>query len=479
MKNNNIPLKTFGLAAWVVGALVLSGPTPSIAYVQDKDTPKIAAEEATSRVIVKFKKGATSQGKAALHGKVQGTTQTRFEALNTEVVTFKGKKSKKELKNIIAKYKEDPNVEYAEVDGFMTILEGPTVMGEPEDIYFEMNEGYVPLEEGFPQEDPESPVQSRGIDKKKGAQMGASEGFIKQVEGKKVVEGGIEAISPYYNDPQKPWGLHKIQAQWAWRTEVGSNKVWVAVIDTGVDRYHEDLRYTVINGYDFYNRDYDSRDDHGHGTHVSGTIAATLNNSKGITGVSPNVYILSVKVCSAGGRCPYSAIANGIIYAARRGVKVINLSLGGSYSYAVRYAVAYAWNRGVLLACAAGNGGAKIRSYPARYAQCLPVAATDQNNRRPSWSQYAGSSGVAAPGVGIRSTLPGNRYASWSGTSMATPHVAAVAALLFSQDRWHRNNVRVRYLIGRTARDIGASGRDGIFGYGLINAYRAVNYNAP
>jgi subtilisin family serine protease len=478
MRTLNCQFKTIGLAAWVVGGLILSGATPSLAMVPDKDTPKVAAEAPSSRIIVKFNEKATSQGKASLHGKLQGKTKGKFESINAEVVEFAGKKSKNELKNIIAQYKKDPNVEFAEEDGIMMIQEGPT-MGDPEYIDVDINQLHHPLEETFPQEDPESPIKSRGVGKGPIKKEVTGKEFIQEVQGDQVVEGGIQAISPVYSDPQKPWGLHKIQAQYAWRTEVGTNKVLVAVVDTGVDRYHEDLGYTVVNGYDFYNGDYDSRDDHGHGTHVSGTIAANLNNGKGVAGVSPNVYILSVKVCGATGSCSYSAIANGIIYAANRGAKVINLSLGGGHSYAVQSAVAYAWNKGAVLACAAGNGGARTTTYPARYSQCLAVAATDQSNNRASFSQYAGSYGVAAPGVGIRSTLPGNRYASWSGTSMATPHVAGVAALLFSQDRWHRNNVRVRQLIQVTAIDIGASGRDGIFGYGLINAYRAVNYSAP
>jgi thermitase len=474
MMNIKTNLTVMGIGAGLAWALTLTGPPTGFAYVPDKDTPKLQAQEPSGRVIVKFKGKPTSQGIASLHGTMQAKSLSKFEALGAEVVEITGKRSKKDLEDIVAKYKQDPNVEFAELDGVMTILEEPPMeMGVPEDAHIELDQLYLPVEEGAPEGNPESPIQTRGLKKDV---LGKRP--VQRVEGPEPVEGGVEAISYVYNDPQKPWGIQKIYANYAWRTQVGTNKVIVAVVDTGVDRFHEDLQGTVINGRDFYNNDYDAADDHGHGTHVSGTIAATLNNNKGVTGVAPNVYILAVKVCSAGGSCPYSAIANGIIYAAQRGAKVINLSLGGSPSLTVQSAVAYAWNAGVLLACAAGNGGPGPTTYPAAYSQCLAVAATDQNDQRASFSQYA-PNGVAAPGVGILSTLPSNRYASWSGTSMATPHVAGVASLLFSQDFWHRNNQRVRYILTATTRDIGASGKDPIFGYGRIDAWRAVNFSSP
>jgi thermitase len=249
----------------------------------------------------------------------------------------------------------------------------------------------------------------------------------------------------------------------------------VAVVDTGVDYTHEDLAGTVRKGYDFVNDDTDAMDDQGHGTHVAGTIAATLNNNKGVVGVSPNVVrILAVKVCGVGG-CTWSNVASGIVYAADKQARVINLSLGGpESSQTLKDAVNYAWNKGVLLACAAGNEGAGDPLYPAAYKRCLAVAATDENDARASFSQYA-PDGVAAPGVSILSSLPGNNYESWSGTSMATPHVAGLAALLFSQNP-NRTNRRVREIIQGTTDDIGTAGKDPIFGYGRINASKAVHY---
>ncbi len=360
-------------------------------------------------VIVKFKTGAAAAGISAAHGKFQARSLLKLAGVGADVVKLPAKKSLAELNKIVEEYKKDPNVEYAEVNGIMTALQAPE----------------------------------------------------------------IETVGPGPDDPgfAQLWGIKKILANYAWGINVGAGNIKVAVVDTGVDYTHQDLIGTVIKGYDYVNNDADPKDDHGHGTHVSGTIAATINNNVGVVGVAPNVKILAVKVCTSGGSCPYSAIANGVIYAANEGVRVINLSLGGGPSLTVKSAVDYAWSKNVLVACAAGNSGAGPPGYPAAYPSCLAVAATDQNDARASFSQYA-PEGVAAPGVAIYSSLPGNQYASWNGTSMATPHVAGLAGLLFSQNP-ARSNARVRQILTTTTVDLGAAGKDGIFGYGRINAYKA------
>ncbi len=250
------------------------------------------------------------------------------------------------------------------------------------------------------------------------------------------------------NDPSfsSQWGPKKVSAESAWNVTRGSSSVLIAVVDTGVDLDHPDLDGKVRTDidYDFVNNDSSAQDDNGHGTHVAGIAAAETNNSTGIAGMCPNCQILPVKVLSSSGSGSYSAIASGIRYAADKGAKVINLSLGGSSgSTTLADAVNYANSKGALLACAAGNSNTSAASYPAYYSACVAVAATDSNDNRASFSNYGSWVDTSAPGVSIYATYWNNTYSSLSGTSMATPHVAGLAGLLFSQGRT-QSDVRTR-----------------------------------
>lgn len=242
------------------------------------------------------------------------------------------------------------------------------------------------------------------------------------------------------NDPSfgSQWGPKKVSAPQAWDVTRGSSSVVIAVVDTGVDLDHPDLASKVLTGndYDFVNSDSSAQDDNGHGTHVAGIAAAATNNSTGIAGMCPNCMILPVKVLNSQGSGTYSAIANGIRYAADQGAKVINLSLGGtSGSTTLQSAVDYANSKGVLVACAAGNTGNTTINYPAYYSSCVAVASTDSNDNRSSFSTYGSWVDTSAPGSSIYATYYNNTYATLNGTSMATPHVAGLAGLLFSQGR--------------------------------------------
>lgn len=250
------------------------------------------------------------------------------------------------------------------------------------------------------------------------------------------------------NDPSfgSQWGPKKVSAQGAWDVTKGSSSVLIAVVDTGVDLDHPDLDGKVRTDldWDFVNNDASAQDDNGHGTHVAGIAAAETNNSTGIAGMCPNCQILPVKVLSSSGSGTYSAIASGIRYAADKGAKVINLSLGGSAgSTALSDAVNYANSKGALLVCAAGNSNTSAASYPAYYSACVAVAATDSNDNRASFSNYGTWVDTSAPGVSIYATYWNNTYASLNGTSMAAPHVAGLAGLLFSQGRT-QSTVRTR-----------------------------------
>jgi len=281
------------------------------------------------------------------------------------------------------------------------------------------------------------------------------------------------------NDTYFPtqWGLTQIDAPNAWNVTTSLSDVKIAILDTGVDRNHEDLAIKIAASKNFTkSRTVD--DLYGHGTHVAGIAAAVTNNAKGVAGVGYNCRIMNGKVLNDSGVGYNSWIANGITWAANNGAKVINLSLGGSYpSVTLENAVNYAWGKGVVVVAAAGNGGSTAASYPAYYNNCIAVSATDSNDTKASWSNYGSWVDVAAPGVNIFSTLPNHKnristilnYGKLSGTSMATPFVAGEAALIWSTSYGTSNN-SVRNRIENTAVNPDGTGST----YGRINAFSAV-----
>jgi thermitase len=279
----------------------------------------------------------------------------------------------------------------------------------------------------------------------------ASTGVYATQEGESVQDAiqrlkgtpGVEIAEPNYiyralattNDPMMSqlWGHTKVGAQAAWDQSQG-NDVLVAVIDTGVDYNHPDLQGRVIKGPDLANNDSDPMDDQGHGTHVAGTIAATANNSTGIAGIAYNSKILAIKVLGGDGSGDTSKIANGILKAAEMGAKVINLSLGGPQSSSVlKSAVDKATQQGALVVVASGNENTQTPSYPAAYPNALSVGSTTTSDSRSSFSNYGSTVDIAAPGSDILSTTE-KTYKKHSGTSMASPHVAAGAAVLLGKN---------------------------------------------
>ncbi len=279
------------------------------------------------------------------------------------------------------------------------------------------------------------------------------------------------------DDPRfgSQWGMVKVQASQAWEVTTGSSSINIAILDTGVDLDHPDLANKVISSIDFSHSG--TVDDiHGHGTHVAGIAAAMTNNGIGVAGLGYTATIMNVKVLGDTGAGAYSWIVSGIIWAVDNGAEVINMSLGGSSpSSTLEDAINYAWSKGVVVVAAAGNYGNTAPLYPAYYTNCIAVAATDSLDRLAGWSNYGDWVDVAAPGVGIYATLKNNGYGYKSGTSMASPHVAGLAALVFTTlsdtNGDGKFNDEVRSRIEASCDDISISG----IGSGRINAARAVD----
>lgn len=299
-----------------------------------------------------------------------------------------------------------------------------------------------------------------------------------------------------------------INADLAWNITTGDPNVIIAVVDTGVayENYQshgktyalapELSEVHFVAGYDFVNNDSHPNDDDGHGTHVSGTLAQNTNNGIGPAGLAFRCSIMPVKVLNKQGSGTYTDIADGIYFAVDNGAKVINMSLGGSAdSTTIRYACEYAYNHGVILVCAAGNEYQQGNppSYPAAYDEyCIAVGAVRFDKTRAYYSNTGSYLDIAAPGGdtsldqngdgqvdGIVQQTFGSTYTSWGyylweGTSMATPHVSAVAALLISQSL--RSPDEVKEAIYTTATDMGTPGWDPEYGWGVLDAFGALMY---
>lgn len=254
-----------------------------------------------------------------------------------------------------------------------------------------------------------------------------------------------DGVTNVPNDPMysQQWNLRSINVEGAWNQTKGSG-VTVAVIDTGVSPV-SDLKGTkIVSGYDFVNDKVEAYDDNGHGTHVAGTIAQSTNNGYGVAGIAYEATIMPLKVLSASGGGTISDIAEAIKFAADNGADVINMSLGGSgASELMQEAVDYAYNKGVVVIAAAGNSGENAASYPARYPHVIGVSALDASGNKAWYSNFGAGVDLSAPGGDTREGPAGgilqntigqelgkDSFEAFQGTSMASPHVAGVAAFI-------------------------------------------------
>jgi len=282
--------------------------------------------------------------------------------------------------------------------------------------------------------------------------------------------------------PQPPetltWNIDRVDADLSWAISTGDS-VKVGVIDTGIDLKHPDLKANIKGGYNAINPLKSPNDDNGHGTHVAGIIAA-LDNDIGIIGVGPQIDLYAIKVLNANGSGYLSDVIEGLDWAVNNGMQVVNMSLGTSQDVpSFHEAIINVYNAGVTIVAAAGNTGGSV-VYPAAYPEVIAVSATDQNNQIASFSSRGPEIDLSAPGVSIYSTYKNQSYATLSGTSMAAPHVTGAAALIIDTKKCDLNldNIctpaEVKQRLEQTALDLGDSGKDNLYGSGLVNVYNAL-----
>ncbi|MEO0073350.1 MAG: S8 family peptidase [candidate division WOR-3 bacterium] len=303
---------------------------------------------------------------------------------------------------------------------------------------------------------------------------------------------GLRYLEPDYqvwvtripNDPYfltYQWDKYVMYADRAWDLATGG-QVKLAIVDNGVDYLHPDLaaNFDPANrGYDFVRGDNDPRPDNAsvpeafHGTHVAGIAAAAIDNSLGVAGWA-QVQLLAVRCLNDSGQGNTTDVASGIRWAVDQGARVVNLSLGATYSpQPLTEACNYAVQQGALLVAASGNDGLGSINYPAALEACVAVGALSTDSRLASFSNYGHEQEVVAPGVDILSTGLNGTYLKADGTSMAAPQVAGVAALVLAHSPG-LSLPRLRAILTAAAVDLGQLGRDNRYGYGLLNAWRAL-----
>lgn len=371
-----------------------------------------------------------------------------------------------------------------------------------------------------------TPIQETdaGAGKKTGSKKGKDSGLDSTdflMDEGPIAPAGSQSNDPFFKTSgswgqsyDDLWWLKAVEAPNAWGISKGAG-VTVAVIDSGVDFNHEDLAGNFwsnsaefsglsgidddhngyvddIRGWDFYNGDNLPADDYGHGSHVAGIIAAQEDNGKGIAGIAPDSTLLPLKVLNSSGSGYIESIISAIQYATDMGAKIINMSFGAlksafskSLQNAFHDAIRYAYNKGVILVAAAGNGNTKVsNSLPAGFKEVIAVGALNPKTlSRASFSNIGGDLDFMAPGVDVLSlraagtsfgSSSGNPgYSRASGTSMSSPIVAGVVALMLSKDPGLSFGAIVKRLKASSL-DLGKRGFDSSYGFGLINAYRAL-----
>ena len=414
-----------------------------------------AAVSRPGEILVKFRPGASANGKADAHRQAAGRVTAEIARTGVQrVAVARGAEAA-----AMARYAANPNVQYVEPNYIRRI---PTVTSHapgsesvPADSYFD----------------------------EQWALNNTGQTFYCIFEGFCLYIGTADA---------------DIDAPEAWASSKGSSGILVAIIDSGLDYTHPDLAANYAGGYNFVDANTDPMDLHGHGTHVAGTIAAALGNptgspaaSEGVVGVAPGVRLLSYKVCRQDGTCDDFAIQNAIAQAIVDQARVINMSLGESgISQLLNAAVQDAWAEGLVIVAGAGNDGTTERFYPAAFDNVISVGAFDEDHGRASFSNFGDWVDISAPGNVIMSSYPMAACAgaaqapgdmgcyNWlSGTSMATPHVSGAAALVLSRSDVTSNTQVVEILLNSAdRRGVGTTRLDSWTIHGGLNLHDALAY---
>jgi subtilisin family serine protease len=465
-----------GLLAIAVVAVAVSGMTLTAA--QERGQSQAPAPQASGRgtvaapstaragaesfipgeILVTFRPGTNASAKADVHRQAGGTRLAEIARTGVQRVRI----APGDESAAMARYQRNPNVLYAEPNFVrripMPLAHTPGTEVVPGDYYFDEQWGLHNTGQQF-----------------------------------YCIPWGSGEVCAYVGTPDAD-----VDAPEAWAISTGSFfDIKVAVIDSGVDYNHPDLAANYVGGADFVFNDGDPMDDHGHGTHVAGTIAAAMNNltgapadEEGVAGVAPNARILAYKVCSSDGSCSDFAIQQAIAQAITDGAIVINLSLGETgFSQSLNDAVQGAWNAGLLIVAGAGNNGTTELFYPAALNNVISVAAFDEDHRRASFSNYGTWVDISAPGNVIMSTYPlaacgGSTVPgdigcyNWnSGTSMATPHVAGAAALVWSRNDVTTNGQVMNILLNSAdAQGVDTVRLDSWTIHGGLNIHNALSY---
>lgn len=273
------------------------------------------------------------------------------------------------------------------------------------------------------------------------------------------------------NDPLfgNQWHHSNVQTAMAWDTTLGEG-ITVAILDTGVSP-HTDLVFSPVQARNFYNGTTDVTDVYGHGTQVAGTAAAVGNNAIGVSGISPRTLVLPLKISGDDGFASFSTMASALTYAADNGARVANISFGACGSDSVQSAASYLRSKGGVVVVSAGNSN--LDNGTLAHSSMTCVSATNSSDVKTSWSSFGAYVDVTAPGLGIYTTTHTGGYGAVSGTSFSSPLTAGVYALLFSVNP-QLSVSQVDSILFQTADDLGDAGWDKYYGYGRVNAARAV-----
>ena len=435
------------------------------------DSQQHPSEYKRGEVLVKFKPGTRGTAEAEAHRQNGAQVQRTIPEIEVKVV----KVSSGDEQRSVDRYRANPNVEFAEVNGIYRAIE--------------------PTKEETTNEEETTNAEQSSDNSTKETTTNNQESTKESTKESTTNDDPTANLTPSDSQAGKQWQYNNtgqtggksgadIDAFEAWDVRLGSTSVPIAILDTGIDQNHEDLGSKLAKNKNFTTSG--TVDDlYGHGTHVAGSAAALTNNTTGVagtTGICQYCVLWNYKVLDDNGSGTWDGIASGIIAAANDGAKVINMSLGGYFSSdTVQKAVNTAWGKNVVLAAAAGNDGNQRKNYPAYYPNVIAVAATDHADAKASFSNHGSWVDVAAPGKSILSTQPNHKDKIWgdttasygtiSGTSMATPHVAGLAGLVWSTP-YGTSNTNVRSRIETKADKINGTGN--YWYWGRINANTSI-----